>query len=135
MTTDDPLTDAGAGVGGSTTTGTFTREELDAAEPERPPSPRFRWVIGFGLGAFGALYTGFPVGIVALPFAFTAPGAGTLFGSGIVFLVSFAFAAVVWQNGDLGTSDTPAFVAGALAGLVALVAGIIGTAVVARRLP
>jgi hypothetical protein len=87
------------------------------------------------MGAFGALYSGFPLGVFALPFAFTAPGAGTLFGSGIVFLVSFAFAAVVWQNGDLGTSDTPAFVAGALAGLVALVAGIIGTAVVARRLP
>ena len=94
---------------------------------------RRRWLIGLGMGAFGALYSGFPLGVVALPFAFTAPGAGTLFGSGIVVLASLAFDAVVWQNGDLGALDVPAFVAWTLAGLVALVAGIIGTAVVMRR--
>jgi hypothetical protein len=133
MTTDDPLTDSGAGVGGSTTTGIFTRDELDAAEPERPPSPRFRWVIGLGLGAFGALYTGFPVGIVALPFAFTGAGAGALLGTGLVFLASFAFDTFVWLNDDLVAVEPGTFFSWSLAGFAALVAGIAGTVVVARR--
>jgi hypothetical protein len=135
MTTDDPPTAASDAGDVSVTSSTFTREELDVAEPERPPSTRFRWLIGVGLGAFGALYSGFPLGVVALPFAFTAPGAGTLVGSGIVFLVSLAFDAVVWQSGDLGALDMPAFVAWSLAGFAALVAGIAGTVVVARRSP
>jgi hypothetical protein len=130
MRTDVPLTHAGDGP---MTSSAFTREELDAAEPERPPSPRFRWVIGFGLGAFAALYTGFPLGIVALPFAFTGAGAGALLGSGIVFVASFAFTTFVWLNDDLPSPDVPSFVAWSLAGLVALVAGVIGTAVVVRR--
>ncbi len=112
--------------------GTFTREELDTAEPERPPSPRFRWVIGLGLGAFGALYTGFPVGIVALPFAFTGAGAGMLLGTGLVFLASFVFDMVAWLGGDLMSVDTWALVAWSLAGFGALVAGVAGTVVVAR---
>jgi hypothetical protein len=133
MTTDDPSTDAGAGVGGPTTTGIFTREELDAAEPERPPSPRFRWVIGLGLGAFAGLYTGFPLGIVALPFAFTGAGAGALLGSGIVFLASFAFDAFVWLNDELAAVEPWTFVSWTLAGCAALAAGIAGSIVVARR--
>ncbi len=133
MTSDDPPTVARDAGDVPAALSTFTREELDAAEPERPPSTRFRWLIGLGLGAFAALYTGFPLGIVALPFAFTGAGAGALLGSGSVFLVSLAFNAVVWQNGDLGAQDVPSFVAWSLAGLVALVAGIIGTAVVVRR--
>jgi hypothetical protein len=133
MTTDDPPTVASDARDVPATPSTFTREELDVAEPERPPSTRFRWLIGVGLGAFAALYTGFPVGIVALPFALTGAGAGALLGTGLVFLAAFAFDAVVWQNGDLGALDVPALAAWSLAGFAALVAGIAGTVVVARR--
>jgi hypothetical protein len=112
--------------------GTFTRAELDDAEPERRPSRRFRWVIGFGMGAFGTLYTGFPLGVVGLPFAFTAAGAGTLLGTGFVFLLSLVFGLIAWWNADL-IVDGPAFLAWVLPGLVALVAGLIATAVVVRR--
>jgi len=115
------------------TTGTFTREELDAAEPERRRSPGFQWLIGLGLGAFGALYAGFPLGVVALPFALTGAGAGTLLGTGIVFGLSFAFDAVVWLNGELVPGDATTFVAWSLAGFVALIAGAVGSIIVARR--
>lgn len=136
MTTGDPPTvasDAGAEMGGPSAQGIFTREELDAAEPERRPSTRFHWLIGLGLGAFGALYTGFPVGIVALPFAFTGAGAGALLGTGLVFLASFAFDALVWLNDDLVVVEPWTFLSWSLAGFGALVAGIAGTVVVARR--
>jgi hypothetical protein len=133
MTTADPPTVASDAGDVPATPSTFTREELDAAEPERPPSPRFRWVIGLGLGAFAALYTGFPLGIVALPFAFTGAGAGALLGSGIVFLVSFAFDTFVWLNDDLVAVEPGTFFSWSLAGFAALVAGIAGTVVVARR--
>jgi hypothetical protein len=111
---------------------TFTRDELEGAEPVEPRSPRLRWLIGLGMGAFAAVYLWFPVGIVALPVAFTAAGAGMLFGTGIVFAAEFGFDALVWLNGDGVTTDTW-FVAWALAGSVALMAGIVGTLVVARR--
>ncbi|HYN49015.1 MAG TPA: hypothetical protein VER83_09125 [Candidatus Nanopelagicales bacterium] len=133
MTTDDPPTVASDAGDVPATPSTFTREELDAAEPERPPSPRFRWVIGLGLGAFAALYTGFPLGIVALPFAFTGAGAGALLGTGLVFLASFAFDAFVWLNDDLVAVEPGTFLSWSLAGFAALLAGIAGTVVVARR--
>ncbi|HYN48781.1 MAG TPA: hypothetical protein VER83_07925 [Candidatus Nanopelagicales bacterium] len=115
------------------TSSTFTREELDVAEPERPPSTRFRWLIGAGLGAFAAFYTGFPVGIVAVPFAFTGAGAGALLGTGLVFLASFAFDAFVWLSDELAAVEPWTIVSWSLAGFAALVAGIAGTVVVARR--
>ena len=136
MTTGDPPTaasDAGAEIGGQSAEGTLTREELDAAEPERPPSTRFRWLIGVGLGAFAALYTGFPVGIVALPFAFTGAGAGALLGTGLVFLASFGFDAFVWLDDNLVAVEPWTFLAWSVAGFAALAAGIAGTVVVARR--
>ena len=136
MTTADPpsvASDAGAEMGAPSAQGTFTREELDAAEPERRPSTRFRWLIGLGLGAFAALYTGFPVGIVALPFALTGAGAGALLGTGVVFVTSFAFDALVWLNDDLVAVEPWTFLSWSLAGFAALVAGIAGTVVVARR--
>ncbi len=113
--------------------GTFTRAELEGADPVEPRSPRLRWLIGLGMGAFVALYLSFPMGIVALPAAFTAAGAGMLFGTGLVFAAEFAFDVLVWLNGDAATADTWSFVAWSLAGSVALVAGIAGTLVVARR--
>jgi hypothetical protein len=112
---------------------TFTRDELEAAEPVEPRSPRLRWLIGFGMGVFAAVYLSFPVGIVALPVAFTAAGAGMLFGTGIVFAAQLAFDVMVWLNGDAAATDRWSFVAWALGGFVALVAGIVGTLVVARR--
>jgi hypothetical protein len=130
MTTDDPPTVASDAGDVPATQSTFTRAELDVAEPERPPSTRFRWLIGVGLGAFAALYTGFPVGIVALPFAFTGAGAGALLGTGLVFLASFAF---VWLDDDLMAVEPWTFLSWSLAGFAALVAGIAGTVVVARR--
>jgi len=133
MTTADPPTVASDGGDVPAAPSTFTREELDAAEPEQPPSPRFRWVIGLGLGAFAGLYTGFPLGIVALPFAFTGAGAGALLGSGIVFLVAFAFDTFVWLNDDLVAVEPGTFLSWSLAGFAALVAGIAGTVVVGRR--
>jgi hypothetical protein len=133
MTTDDPPTVASDAGDAPATSSTFTREELDVAEPERPPSTRFRWLIGVGLGAFAALYTGFPVGIVALPFAFTGAGAGALLGTGLVFLASFAFDAFIWLNDELAAVEPWTFVSWSLAGFAALVAGIAGTVVVARR--
>jgi hypothetical protein len=136
MTTGDPPTvasDASAETGGPSAQGIFTREELDAAEPERRPSTRFHWLIGLGLGAFAALYTGFPVGIVALPFAFTGAGAGALLGTGVVFVASFAFEAFVWLNDDLAAVEPWTFLSWSIAGFAALVAGIVGTIVVARR--
>ena len=134
MTTgDSPTVASDAGDVPASAQGTFTREELDAAEPERRPSTRFRWLIGLGLGAFAALYTGFPVGIVALPFAFTGAGAGALLGTGFVFLASFAFDALVWLNDDLVAVEPWTFVSWSLAGFGALVAGTVGTVVVARR--
>jgi hypothetical protein len=133
MTNADPPTVASDGGDVPAAPSAFTREELDVAEPERPPSTRFRWLIGVGLGAFAALYTGFPVGIVALPFAFTGAGAGALLGTGLVFLASFAFDAVLWLGDDLAAVEPWTFLSWSLAGFAALGAGIAGTIVVARR--
>jgi len=133
MTTDDPPTVASDAGDVPATQSTFTRAELDVAEPERPPSTRFRWLIGVGLGAFAALYTGFPVGIVALPFAFTGAGAGALLGTGLVFLASFAFDALVWLDDDLVAVEPWTFLSWSFAGFAALGAGIAGTFLVARR--
>jgi len=113
--------------------GSFTRDELDTAEPERPPSTRFRWLVGIGLGAFGAALTGWPLGLLCLPFALTAAGAGALIGTGLTFVAWSAFSLVVWLNGDLTAGDVPALTAWSAASLVALGTGIAGTVVVARR--
>jgi len=109
----------------------FTREELDAAEPERHPSTLRRWLLGLGIGALGGMYVVVPLMLVSLPFAFTAAGAGALVGTGVVWLAGCAFNTVVWLNGDLADAF-PLLVAWP-SGLVALAVGLLGTAVVARR--
>ena len=115
-------------------TARFTRDELDAAEPEQHPSARRRWLIGLGLGAlaFGLLsFEGVPVlTLLCLPFATTPAGAGALVGAGVVWLTFFAWGVVLWVNGDLAASSILA--AWWLAGLAALVAGLLGTAVAVR---
>ena len=60
-------------------------------------------------------------------------GEGALLGTGLVFLASFAFDALVWLNDDLAAVDRWTFLSWSLAGFGALVAGIAGTVVVARR--
>jgi hypothetical protein len=115
-------------------TARFTRDELHAAEPERHPSARRRWLIGLGLGAlaFGLLsFEGIAVlTLLCLPFATTPAGAGALVGAGVAWLTLFAWGVVLWVNGDLAAS--PILAAWWLAGLAALVAGLLGTAVAFR---
>jgi hypothetical protein len=114
---------------------TYTREELDAAEPERPPSRRRRWLLGVGLGAVGLVllsYEGFPIlALLCLPFALTPTGAGVLVGSGLAWLVLIGWSLVVWLNGDIAGS--PMIGAWVLAGAASLAAGLVATAFVARR--
>lgn len=122
--------------------GTFTRAELDAAEPERPRSARSRWLIGFGVGALGSLWAGLPFGILALPWARTPAGAGALLGTGVAFVawVLPGLAAVAAPGGEgegvdvaIDAYTTVVILAWLALGLVALVAGIAGTLAVARR--
>jgi len=110
---------------------TFTRDELEAAEPERHPSARRRWLLGLGIGALGGLYVVHPLMLICLPFAFTAAGAGALIGTGAVWLAESAFSTFAWSRGDL--ADTSSLVLGWVAGLGALAAGVLGSVVVARR--
>ncbi len=114
---------------------TFTRDELDAAEPERHPSPGRRWLLGLGIGAlaFGLLsFEGLPLlTLLCLPFALTPAGAGALVGSGAAWFVSLGWTLVLWLNGDF--AESPTAVTWMVTGLVALVVGVVGTIVVARR--
>jgi hypothetical protein len=113
---------------------TFTRDDLDAAEPERPPSFRRRWLVGFVLGSVGGVVAGWglpvnPVGLLALPWTFTPAGAGALVGAGS-FLASLL---LVTGGGALGTemdATTAALVAVTFAFLPI---GLVGTVVASRR--
>ncbi len=70
-----------------TTPATYTRDELDAAEPERHRSGAWRWLIGVVLGvvvlatSLWAAPTSLLV-VVAIPLAWTWAGAGVLVGFG-----------------------------------------------------
>jgi hypothetical protein len=132
MTMDEGVPGAGATPEAGPSTAGFTREELDAAEPAGTTA-RSRWLIGLGIGALGTLWI-WPIGLLfllCLPFALTAAGAGALLGAGAVFVALSAFDLAVWLNGD--SVDPALLAASAIAGVVALVAGVLGTAVLARR--
>lgn len=113
---------------------TFTREELDAAEPEQPPSFRRRWLIGLVLGAVGGAVAGWagPISLLAfaaLPWAFTPAGAGLLIGSGSLWLAYLVI--VADQAGgtqiDVGTAILAAVP------VVLFAIGLVGTLVAHRR--
>jgi hypothetical protein len=114
--------------------GTFTREELDAAEPERPPSFRRRWLIGFVLGSVGGAVAGWagPISLVALvtlPWAFTPAGAGLLFGSGSLWLAYLVIVADQAGGGPTGVGTAIlAAVPVAMFGI-----GLVGTLAAYRR--
>jgi hypothetical protein len=112
----------------------YTREELDAAEPVRPPSTRRRWLLGLAIGAlaWGLLDVVAPVlTLLCLPFALTPAGAGALVGAGLAWLVGLGWTIVLVVTGDLAAS--PILAGWWLAGLLSFVAGLLGTAVVLRR--
>jgi hypothetical protein len=111
----------------------FSREELDAAEPERHPSPRRRWLVGMGIGVVGGAWAGLltvlsPVVLLCLPFAFTAAGAGALVGAGLVWTIP---ALVSWR--DITASGDPLTILAWGSGVVVLLAGLLGTAVIVLR--
>jgi len=114
---------------------TFTREELDAAEPVRPPSPRRRWLLGLAIGALASGLLTFvevpALTLLCLPLALTSAGAGALVGAGFVWLVWSAWGVVLWVNGDLAAS--PMLAVWWLTGLLSFAAGLLGTAIVVRR--
>ena len=119
---------------GDPSPGTFTREELDAAEPEQPSSFRRRWLIGFVLGSVGGVVAGWglpvsPVGLLALPWVFTPAGAGALVGAGS-FLASLL---VVTGGGVLGTEMDAVTAALVAATFAFLPIGLAGTVVAWRR--
>lgn len=99
MTGDDGQGPRAAAGNGSPVITTFTREELDAAEPERRRSPATRVVIGLGIGFLAwslGLALGGPillVSVVAIPLAWTWTGAGVLIGFGAPATIA---AAVAW---------------------------------------
>ena len=113
--------------------GSFTREELDGAEPERPPSFRRRWLIGCVLGVVGGAVAGWggPISLlafVALPWAFTPAGAAVLVGSGLVWAVF-----VVVLAAEILRDGIAAWPVNVVVSAVLLGVGLIGTGVAARR--
>lgn len=111
---------------------TFTRQELDSAEPELRPSTRRRWLVGFGIGALGAMLVGLqgflnPLVLLSLPFAFTAAGAGALVGAGLVWTVALLFLGSELLSGDI--LATLAWVSS----VVVLAVGLVGTRAAAGR--
>lgn len=113
-------------------TGTFTREELDAAEPELRPSTRRRWLVGCGIGALGGTLVGLqgflnPLVLLSLPFAFTAAGAGALVGAGLVWTVALLFLGDELLSGDILAT------LGWVSSVVVLAVGLVGTWAAAGR--
>jgi hypothetical protein len=114
--------------------GTFTRDELDAAEPEASPSFRRRWLIGLLLGSVGGAVAGWagPISLLAfmaLPWAFTPAGAGLLMGSGSLWL---AYLLIVADQAGGSPADAGTVI---LAGVpvVMFAIGLVGTLVAYRR--
>jgi hypothetical protein len=113
--------------------GTFTREELDGAEPERPPSPRRRWLTGFVIGLIGGWVPVFGsglslIGFATLPFALTAAGSGALVGVSAMYVMLLSLNLPPGGDGaDIGVALWLAVT------MVTIVAGVTGTAVVAVR--
>jgi hypothetical protein len=113
--------------------GTFTREELDEAEPERPPSARRRWLTGFVIGLVGGWVPVFGsglslIGLATLPFALTAAGSGALVGVSAMYAMLLSVSGPWDGDGaDLGVALWLAVT------MITIVAGVTGTAVVAVR--
>jgi hypothetical protein len=87
MTGSDPPTVAFDAGDAPATTSAFTRDELDAAEPELHRSAASRWLIGVGLGVLALTMSlwAAPASLlvlVAIPLAWTWAGAGILVGFG-----------------------------------------------------
>lgn len=87
MTSGDPPTVAPDAGDAPATTSAYTREELDAAEPELHRSAASRWLIGIGLGVLALTMSlwAAPASLlvlVAIPLAWTWVGAGILVGFG-----------------------------------------------------
>lgn len=113
--------------------GAFTRDELEAAEPEVPPSFRRRWLIGLVLGSVGGMVAGWagPVSLlvlIALPWAFTPAGSAVLVGNGLVWA---AFLAVL--GGEIARDGIAAWAVNVAVPAVLLGVGLVGTVVAWRR--
>ena len=87
---------------------TFTRDELEAAEPERHRSAAWRWLIGIGLGvlALSMSLWAAPASLlvlVAIPLAWTWAGAGILvgFGASVTLMAAGQWVAQSGPGGDL----------------------------------
>ncbi len=118
------------GAPGGPGDGTFTRDDLEDAELERPPSVRRRFVVGLGLGLF-ALAAGSWAGaavfmpIAAIPVAWTWAGAGVLVGFGLpaTVVVILQWPAVADAGAFIGAVLATAYVIGCLAVGIAAVLG------------
>ena len=126
------MDDPGRGAASAPPAALFTREELDAAEPERRPSMRRRWLVGLGIGAVGGMVGGLqgflnPLVLLSLPLAFTAAGSGALVGAGLVWTVALLFLGGVLLSGD-GLATL-----GWASSVVVLAVGLVGTWAVAGR--
>lgn len=113
--------------------GTFTRDELDAAEPEAPPSFRRRWLIGLVLGAVGGMVAGWAgpislLALVALPWAFTPAGAAVLVGSGLVWATF-----LLVMSGEIARDGIAAWPINVVVPVLLLGLGLVGTVVARRR--
>ena len=126
------MDDPGRGAASAPPAAPFTREEIDAAEPERRPSMRRRWLVGLGIGAVGGMVVGLqgflnPLVLLSLPFALTAAGSGALVGAGLVWTVALLFLGGVLLSGD-GLATL-----GWASSVVVLAVGLVGTWAVAGR--
>jgi hypothetical protein len=111
----------------------FTRDELDAAEPEVPPSFRRRWLVGLVLGSVGGMVAGWAgpislLALVALPWAFTPAGSALLVGSGLVWAT---FLAVL--GGEIARDGIAAWPVNVAVPVLLLGIGLVGTAVAWHR--
>ncbi len=108
MTGSDPPTVVFDAGDDPATTTAFTRDELDAADPERHRSAGSRWLIGVGLGvlALSMSLWAAPASLlvlVAIPLAWTWAGAGILvgFGASVSLMAAGQWVAQEGPGGDL----------------------------------